>query len=159
MKNCSTIYNVLNDNPNAVAVICGSNKYSEIKGRVMFYQLCDSVMVYAEIEGLPKRCNPFFAFHIHEGTRCSGSQFDPFADAGSHYNPNNCPHPCHAGDMPPLFSANGKAVLVFLTDKFRVSEILGKAVIIHSMPDDFTTQPSGNAGEKIACGIVKTVCR
>lgn len=159
MKNCSTIYNVLNGNPNAVAVICGSNKYSDIKGKVVFYQLCDSVMVCAEIEGLPKRSNPFFAFHIHEGTRCSGNQSDPFADAGSHYDPNSRPHPCHAGDMPPLFSAKGKAILIFLTDKFRVTEIFGKAVIIHSMPDNFTTQPSGNAGEKIACGIVKHICK
>lgn len=159
MKNCSTIYNVLNGNPNAVAVICGSNKYSDIKGKVVFYQLFDSVMVCAEIEGLPKRSNPFFAFHIHEGTRCSGNQSDPFADAGSHYDPNSRPHPCHAGDMPPLFSAKGKAILIFLTDKFRVTEIFGKAVIIHSMPDNFTTQPSGNAGEKIACGIVKHICK
>ncbi len=48
-----------------------------------------------------------FGFHIHEGTRCSGTSVDHFADAGSHYNPSNCPHPMHAGDLPPLFVNNG----------------------------------------------------
>ncbi len=159
MKNCSKLYYVLNEKPNAEAVICGSDKYPNINGKVFFRELCDGVIVHAEISGLPKKCNPFFAFHIHDGTQCTGNRSDPFADAGSHYNPNNCPHPCHAGDMPPLFGANGKAFLVFLTDKFKVCEILGKTVIIHDMSDDFTTQPSGNAGEKIACGIIRPLCR
>ncbi len=159
MKKCNKLYYVLSEKPNAEAVICGSDKYPSINGKVMFYQLCGGVIVHAEIEGLPKKCNPFLGFHIHNGTQCTGNESDPFLNADGHYNPNNCPHPCHAGDMPPLFNANGKAVLVFLTDKFTLSEILGKAVIIHSMPDDFTTQPSGNAGEKIACGTIKLLCR
>lgn len=159
MKKYNKLYYVLGEKPNAEAAICGSYKYKSLKGKVMFYQLCGGVIVHAEIEGLPKRCNPFLGFHIHSGTKCTGNESDPFLNADGHYNPNNCPHPCHAGDMPPLFNANGKAVLVFLTDKFTVSEILGKAVIIHSMPDDFTTQPSGNAGEKIACGTVKILCK
>lgn len=159
MKHFDNLPSVLNENPNAEACILGSDKYPHIKGKVMFHQLCDGVLVHAEIDGLPKKCNSIFAFHIHNGTQCKGNKDDPFANADGHYNPNNCPHPCHAGDMPPLFGANGKAVLVFLTDRFTVSEILGKAVIIHAMPDDFTTQPSGNAGEKIACGTIKSVCR
>lgn len=159
MKSCNNLNSILNENPNAEAVICGSDKYPNIKGRVKFYQLCGSVVVHAEIDCLPKKCVPFFAFHIHNGTQCKGNKSDPFANAGVHYNPENFPHPCHAGDMPPLLNADGKAILVFLTDRFTVSEISGKAVIIHGMPDDFTTQPSGNAGEKIACGIIKPVCR
>lgn len=43
----------------------------------------------------------------------------------------------------------------FLTDRITLKEVIGKAVVIHSMPDDFTSQPSGNSGEKIACGIIK----
>lgn len=158
MHTCCNLCSILNNKPNAEAVLCGSEKYPDIKGRVMFHQICGGVIVHAEIEGLPKKCNPFFAFHIHEGTHCTGNRSDPFADAEGHYNPNNQTHPCHAGDMPPLISADGKAVLVFITDRFTVSETLGKAVIIHGMPDDFTTRPSGNAGEKIACGIVKALC-
>jgi Cu-Zn family superoxide dismutase len=79
---------------------------------------------------------------------------DPFPSSGTHYNPNNCPHPYHAGDMPPLFGANGYAFLTFVTSRFTVNEIIGKTIIIHSMPDDFTTNPSGNSGEKIACGVI-----
>lgn len=159
MNKCNDLYSILNGKPNAEAVICGSDKYPDLKGKAMFHQLCEGVIVHAEINCLSKNCNPFFAFHIHNGTQCTGNKSDPFADADGHYNPNNCPHPCHSGDMPPIISAKGKAVLVFLTDKFTVSEIIGKTVIIHSMPDDFTIQPSGNAGEKIACGIIKPSCR
>ena len=57
--------------------------------------------------------------------------------------------------MPPLFGCNGAAFSVFLTDRITVNEIIGKTVIIHSDPDDFTSQPSGNAGTKIACGVIR----
>jgi Cu-Zn family superoxide dismutase len=81
---------------------------------------------------------------------------DPFSEAMTHYNPNNCLHPFHAGDLPPLFGSRGYAFSVFLSDRFSLSDVLGKTVIIHGNPDDFTTQPSGNAGEKLACGVVKS---
>ena len=48
----------------------------------------------------------------------------------------------------------GFAWMAVLTDRFRVPDILGRTVIVHSQPDDFTTQPSGNAGAKIACGVI-----
>ena len=65
-----------------------------------------------------------------------------------------CPHPFHAGDFPPLLENNGYAYSKFLTNKFKISEIIGKVIIIHDLPDDFTTQPSGNSGTKIACGVI-----
>ena len=46
--------------------------------------------------------------------------------------------------------------MTFLTNRFRVEEILGKTVIIHDSPDDFTSQPAGNAGKKIACGMIRS---
>ena len=67
-----------------------------------------------------------------------------------HDNPQHCPHPYHAGDLPPLFGAHGFAFSACLTDRFTVEQIIGKSIVIHSAPDDFTTQPSGNAGSKIA---------
>lgn len=147
----------------AVATVNGSEKYKDIHGRVLFYAIRGGVIVRAEMTGLPKGTSPcgspIFAFHIHSGGSCTGNEKDAFADAGTHYNPNDCPHPYHAGDLPPLFGANGDAFSVFLTDRFSVPEILGKTVIIHSSPDDFTTQPSGNAGEKIACGVIKPTTR
>ena len=121
------------------------------------------MLVRSEISGLPKNnedCNsPVFGFHIHSGFDCSGTAEDPFSGALTHYNPENCEHPYHAGDMPPLFGVNGNAVSVFLTDRFTVSEVIGRAVIIHARPDDFMTQPSGNSGEKIACGIIRDLRR
>lgn len=113
----------------------------------------------ANVVGLPKsndKCRqPIFAFHIHSGAKCAGNETDPFADAESHYNPDGCLHPYHAGDMPPLFGVDGNAVLVFLTDRFAVKDVIGKTVILHTAPDDFTTQPAGNSGMKIACGEIR----
>lgn len=147
----------------AVAFINGSPDFPKIKGRVLFYQINSGVIVRSEIFGLPKgkkACdNPVFAFHIHGGEECSGNENDPFADADGHYNPENCPHPYHAGDLPPLFGVNGKAFSAFLTDRFIVKEISGKAIIVHNRPDDFTSQPAGNSGEKIACGIITPTAR
>lgn len=145
--------------PNAVALVKGSDKYPDIYGRVYFYEIPSGVVVRAEIRGLPiksGKCKEnVLGFHIHAGTECSGDNTDAFEGALGHYNPDNCMHPYHAGDMPPLFSANGRAFSVFLTDKFTVYEILGRTVIIHAMPDDFMTQTSGNSGEKIACGVIR----
>ena len=54
-----------------------------------------------------------------------------------------------------MFQNNGYAYMSFLTNQFRVKDILGKVVIIHDSPDDFTSQPSGNSGKKIACGKIR----
>ncbi|MBQ8432739.1 MAG: superoxide dismutase family protein [Clostridia bacterium] len=157
------LYSILQTLPRAVAVMQGSEQYSRIEGTVKFYQARRGVLVVAEIRGLPVSrgvCEDnIFAFHIHGGTSCTGNAEDPFANAGTHYNPGDCPHPYHAGDMPPLFTAGDRAFLAFFTDRFRVKELLGKTVIIHDGMDDFTTQPSGNAGNKIACGVIAEVRR
>lgn len=130
-----------------------------INGEVNFYQLDDRVLVTAEVDGLPRKSSDcecgVFGFHIHEGESCTGTADDMFADTKGHYNPDKCPHPCHAGDMPPLFGNDGSAWMAFLTDRFDVRNIIGKTVVIHSMPDDFTTQPAGNSGKKIACGVIE----
>lgn len=145
--------------PHAVAAVSGSEKYPDIRGEVAFFQTCDGVLVRALFGGLPSpkgACNsPVFAFHIHAGGSCTGTDTDPFADVNGHYNPHGCPHPYHAGDLPPLFGAGGKAFSVCLTNRFTLSEIIGKTVIVHASPDDFTTQPAGNAGTKIACGVIR----
>lgn len=162
-NNKNNPYRVLRRLPDAAAVIQGGPNNSKINGIVKFYQVPSGVFVAADILGLPvsaEKCESgIFAFHIHAGGECSGNSEDPFANAGTHYNPNDCPHPYHAGDMPPLFSAQGRAFLAFLTDRFTVNEVIGKTAVIHDGPDDFTTQPSGNAGNKIACGIISKVRR
>lgn len=89
------------------------------------------------------------------GSDCTGNKEDEFANAGTHYNPTNCPHPFHIGDLPPLLENNGYAYMSVLLNKFKIKDIIGKVIIIHDMPDDFTSQPSGNSGKKIACGKIK----
>lgn len=143
------------DSPRAKARMQGSG----ISGEVSFFSVGKNVVVVADITGLPRneekcRCD-IFGFHIHSGGSCGGTPEDPFADTKGHYDPDDCPHPCHAGDMPPLFGNRGSAWMAFMTDRFTVEEIIGKTVVIHNMPDDFTSQPSGNSGEKIACGVIE----
>ena len=135
--------------PDAVARVSGRKDCPNLKGVLRFSQNCGGVLVRAEIRGLPD--DGFYALHIHEGDSCSG---EGFSNSGTHYNPTGAIHPNHAGDLPPLLSNQGFAKMSVLTGRFRVDEIIGKTVIIHSKPDDFTTQPSGDSGEKIACGII-----
>ncbi len=149
--------------PNAVAIVNGVGAYAAVQGQMKLYEQPNGIMVAVSFEGLPQgrgQCeHPIFGFHIHGGSACTGNATDAFADAGMHYNPHTCPHPYHAGDMPPIFGVNGRAYMSFLTDRFTVRDVLGKTVILHDRPDDFTTQPSGNAGNKIACGVIGPVRR
>lgn len=145
--------------PQAQASIAGSESFPDITGWVRFYQTNLGVIVYAEVGGLPHSSRPcqerIFGFHIHQGAGCGGSGDEPFPHAMSHYNPMDCQHPYHAGDLPPLFGNSGLAVSAFLTDRFLVEDVIGKVVILHDRLDDFTTQPSGSAGTKIACGVIQ----
>lgn len=159
MNNKVNFLSILMQRPLAVAKVRGSKDYPDIRGSVTFRTAKIGIMVVAEVIGLPLEgdvCqSPVFAFHIHEGESCSGDETDYFKDAGLHYNPLLCPHPYHAGDMPPLFGVKKTAFCAFLTDRFSIGEIIGKTVIIHAHSDDFMLQPSGNAGTKMACGVIE----
>ena len=151
----------LNKRPKAMAMIKGSEKYPAVKGTAKFFEVPEGVLVAVDVCGLPSnvnRCdNPIFALHIHEGKSCTGNMQDPFKNAMMHYNPGDCNHPYHTGDLPPIFGCDGYGFLVTMTDRFFVDEIIGKTIIIHSAADDFTSQPSGNSGEKMACGQIQIV--
>ncbi len=138
----------------ATAFIHGSKDAPSVCGKVEFHQKECCVLVTADIHCLPKNDSGFYGFHIHEGNSCAGEKF---ADSKGHYNPESTSHPSHAGDLPPLMLCGNTAHLEVLTDRFKVCDIIGKTVIIHRSPDDFTTQPSGNAGTKIACGVVNKI--
>lgn len=146
--------------PYAAAYVKGSTAYPDTAGRILFYPAGDrGILVVSNIRGLPidsRDCKQrFFAMHIHENGVCRGTAEEPFKDAGGHYNPAGCPHPAHAGDLPPILStAHGKAFSAVLCDGFTLNGIIGKSVIIHRTPDDFTSQPAGNSGERIACGTI-----
>lgn len=144
------------EKPVAGARIAGSEKYKTISGRVDFYDTYGGTIVVAKIWGVPKEFgNNFLGFHIHEGGFCTGNADDLFADTGQHYNPQDKSHPEHAGDLPPLLVSKGSAWMAVYTDRFYPEDVIGRTVVIHSKPDDFRTQPSGDSGEKIACGEIK----
>ncbi len=143
---------------NVIANIKGSNKYPNISGIIRFYEFPMGVLVVSEVSNLPVKrdncINRLNAMHIHNGVSCDEKD-DKYVDVGSHYNPNNCAHPMHLGDLLPLENNDSYAFSAVLYNKFTIEEIIGKVVIIHESYDDFTTQPSGNAGKMIACGLIE----
>ncbi len=138
----------------ATAQIRGNEDHPRLRGTVRFRQTPNGVLICAEIFHLPQTQTGYFGFHIHEGTACTSEGAAPFESAGGHYDPQKGSHPSHAGDLPPLLSNHGYACLSVLTDRFRLCEVLGRTVVIHAQPDDFTTQSSGNSGARIACGRI-----
>ncbi len=140
--------------PDAVAEIRGSDTFPLLRGQVRFYQRWNCVLVEVTVQGLPTNDTGFFGFHIHDGGSCTGTNF---SDTGSHYNPTEQPHPLHTGDLPPLISCHSDAYMAVATGRFRTSDVIGRTVILHDMADDFHTQPAGNAGTKIACGVIRRV--
>ncbi|MCL6613733.1 MAG: superoxide dismutase family protein [Firmicutes bacterium] len=148
----------------ATARIRGGPLAPEISGFVHFVDVPGGTWVCAEINGLPAY-RPAEAgrppvgphgFHLHEFGSCTiGDPGDPFLAAGPHWNPDAQPHGNHAGDFPVLFSNHGRARMCFFTDRFKVADVVGRAVIIHENPDDYRTQPAGASGRRLACGVVR----
>jgi Cu-Zn family superoxide dismutase len=130
-------------------------------GTVYFTQQGDRVLVSGEIRGL--KPNAEHGFHVHEKGDCSSPDA---TSAGGHYNPGNQPHgrydmpQHHAGDIPSLRAdASGFAQINFESSAFRVGagehNVVGRSVIVHRDPDDFTSQPAGNSGPRLACGVIQ----
>jgi Cu-Zn family superoxide dismutase len=128
-------------------------------GSITFTQKGDKVAVEAKVSGLPPGAH---GFHIHEKGDCSapdgmsaGGHFNP--SAKMHGNPSNADH--HIGDMPMLVAdASGNASLSVELGPMAIgsgdADVVGKAVIVHKDSDDYTTQPTGNSGARIACGVI-----
>ncbi len=132
---------------------------SEVKGEVTFEQSKEGVRVHVKVNGLTPGQH---GFHIHERGDCSAPDF---SSAGDHYAPSSHPHgppgaTSHAGDIGNIeASTDGKAEQSIVTQQFTSEQdlraIVGKAVIIHAQADDFTTQPSGASGDRVACGVIE----
>jgi Cu-Zn family superoxide dismutase len=132
---------------------------STAAGTVKLVQMKDgSVQVTADLTGVPEGVH---GFHIHDKGDCG----DNGNAAGGHFNPTGMAHgaptadPHHAGDFGNVTAdAAGRVHVQFNTRSVTVaagaSSAVGHAVILHGNPDDLTTQPSGNAGPRIACGVV-----
>ncbi len=147
----------------AIAHVTGGPLAPKIRGTIIFKEVPDGTEVYVNVAGLPPYQSATdgkspigpHGFHIHEFGNCDvGSSEKPFQNAGEHWNPTNQPHGNHAGDFPVLFSNNGYARMSFFTNKFKPKDVLGKSIIIHENPDDYRSQPAGNAGKRIACGVI-----
>lgn len=147
--------------PDAIAVVKGNDNHPDLYGVVLFFQTALGVLINAQFEGLPVMSGTdvsrFLGFHIHENGDCSQNEESDFNLTGSHYNPDDQIHPDHRGDLPSILNCNGYAWQSFLTNVFMVTDVVGRSVVVHAMPDDFMTQPSGNSGEKIACGVIELI--
>src|SRR5205085_5830960 len=130
------------------------------KGTASFTQQGDRVRVSAQLSGL--KPNAEHAFHVHEKGDCSAADG---MSAGGHYNPAAKPHgpqdaDHHAGDMPNLTSdAYGNASASFELKGVAIgsgpADIVGKGLIVHRDPDDYKSQPAGNAGPRVACAVIR----
>lgn len=154
---CEFMKVLAKEKPQAVAYVRGNQENPKLRGVVQFYETqYGGILIKAEVYHLPdeksKIDSAFYGFHIHEMGNCSKE----FTLTGDHYNPGKQPHPQHAGDMPPLMSSRGFAWMVFFDGRLELRDILDRSVVIHAMPDDFRTQPSGDSGMKIGCGVIQT---
>jgi Cu-Zn family superoxide dismutase len=138
-----------------------SSKDSSVKGTATFTQKGDKVEVVASVSGL--KPNQEHGFHIHEKGDCSSGDG---MSAGGHFNPLGKPHAHpstaerHAGDMLALKAddygnANVSASLDIITVSDGPTGIIGRGLIVHAQADDYKTQPTGNAGARLACGVIE----
>lgn len=149
-------YPVMLPRPTARALLQGDEAHSGLRGEVLFCPYGRGTLVIARVVGLP--APGFLGFHIHTGGNCTAGGDIPFSSAGGHYDPHDVPHPWHSGDLPPLLaSAQGTALLAVYTDRFRPEEVVGRTVVVHERADDFRSQPAGDSGSRLACGVIQTV--
>jgi len=148
----------MSDEPLRASAGLEPTKGNKAIGEVNFEQMGGKVRVTAQLIRLPG--DREFGFHIHEVGDCSSGDG---MSAKGHFNPYGKPHgqgaERHAGDMPNLKSdAKGKAKLTVDLDIITIARgpasIIGRGVVVHADPDDYRTQPTGNAGARIACGVI-----
>jgi superoxide dismutase, Cu-Zn family len=132
-------------------------------GEVELLQMADGVQLIASVKGLPAG---EYAMHLHAVGRCTGPDF---ASAGPHFNPagkshgRDNPMGAHAGDLPNLVVTDkGVGEMNLMLPGLRLADgtapLLdgdGAAVVLHARPDDYRSDPAGNAGARVACGDVR----
>jgi len=144
----------------AATAILAPTAGNNTTGTVRFAQAGDRVRVMGEVRGL--KAGAEHGFHVHEKGDCSSPDG---TSAGGHFNPGGQPHgragagPHHAGDLPSLKAdAAGVAKFSFESTAFRLgggaNDIIGRGLIVHRDPDDYTTQPTGNSGPRLACAVI-----
>ena len=135
-------------------------KGSKTFGEATFEESGEYVRVIVFVQGL--KPGQEHGLHIHEGADCSGDAMG----AKGHFNPFDKPHGIpgtaqrHAGDLPVLKAnkagrANVNVDVDMISLKPGPASIIGRSLIVHADPDDYKTQPTGNAGARIACGVIQ----
>lgn len=140
-------------------------KGNQVSGTVTFEETSKGVRIVADLKGLsPGR----HGFHVHEKGDCSAPDAE---SAGGHFAPGGNPHGApenpaekrHAGDMGNLEAGkDGRARHERVDSVMRLKgpdSVVGKAVVVHAGPDDLTSQPSGNSGPRVACGVIESTSR
>lgn len=133
---------------------------NKVTGFVSFRPKSDGTEVVAMVGNLTPGAH---GFHIHEKGDCSAPDA---TSAGAHFNPAGHAHgdpgqgEHHAGDLPQLMAdASGNAMLTIrlagLTIGHGESDVIGRGLIVHAAPDDYTTQPTGNSGARVACAVIE----
>lgn len=137
---------------------------SLVSGKLTLVPMGSGVHVTGDIGGLSPGSN--HGFHIHEKGDCSAADA---SSAGGHFNPTGQPHgramqgAHHAGDSDNIVAnAAGVAqvnahIMGVTLGGGAANDIAGRAFVVHAAPDDYTSQPSGNAGARVACGVIKIV--
>jgi len=137
-------------------------KGNKVSGTVTFTQKGDKVLVAANVSGLTPGLH---GFHVHEKGDCSAADA---MSAGGHFNPAGKPHGSpdsaerHGGDLGNLTAdKSGNATLSIevsgITLDQSANSIVGKGVVVHANPDDLRSQPAGNSGPRVACGVIHLV--
>ena len=132
---------------------------NKVSGTVTFTPVADGMQVHAEITGLTPGKH---GFHVHEFGDCSAADG---TSAGAHFNPTNQPHAGpdaaarHEGDMGNVDAdSSGNAKLDYVDHQISLTtdakSAIGRSVVVHAKPDDLKTQPSGDSGARIACGVI-----
>jgi Cu-Zn family superoxide dismutase len=135
----------------------------QISGKAMLERHNADLRLKVTVSGLQPGAR--HGFHLHETGDCSASDF---SSAGGHFNPNQKDHgqqdaKTHLGDMTNLLAdAQGQAMAEFKIDALSLdpaaaNSVLGRAVVIHANADDYKTQPAGNSGARIACGVISEI--
>jgi Cu-Zn family superoxide dismutase len=123
------------------------------------------VRIVADVAGVDK--DGMHGIHVHENGMCehhpatsADTGAKPFSTAGGHFNPAGAEHACpptdprHAGDLGNISISGGKGHLELSVANLSMDQLNGKAIILHAGQDDCKTQPTGNSGDRIACGVV-----
>lgn len=161
LSGCAGMYGHGHGSGPAARAVLEPTRGNTAAGTVMFMTRADGVFLHARVTGLKPGLE--HGFHIHEKGDCSSGDG---MSTGGHFNPTGKPHAHHAtadrhtGDLPSLKAdAQGNADLRIAVQGPTIgsgaTDIIGKGLIVHAMPDDYKTQPTGNAGARIACAVIQ----